>query len=144
MTVLMQAEALCRHYPVGGGLFARRGLVRALDGVSFILRQGETLAIVGESGCGKSTLARLAALMEPPSGGELRIDGAPTSTATEAERRHLRRNVQMVFQNAYGSLNPRKTVGAILREPLALNQRGDRAARAAAARAMMERVGLRP
>lgn len=139
----MQAEALHRHYPVGGGLFGRRGLVRAIDGVSFTLREGETLAIVGESGCGKSTLARMAALMEAPTGGELLIDGASTSMAGDAGRRRLRRNVQMVFQNPYGSLNPRKTVGAILEEPLALNRRGDRSAREGAARAMMERVGLR-
>ncbi len=142
MTVLMQAEALHRHYPVSGGLFGKPGLVRAIDGVSFVLRQAQTLAIVGESGCGKSTLARMATLMEPPTGGELLIDGTPTATASEAERRRLRRNVQMVFQNPYGSLNPRKTVGAILEEPLALNQRGDRSARERAARAMMERVGL--
>ncbi len=142
MTVLMQAEALHRHYPVSGGLFGKPGLVRAIDGVSFVLRQAQTLAIVGESGCGKSTLARMATLMEPPTGGELLIDGTPTATASEAERRRLRRNVQMVFQNPYGSLNPRKTVGAILEEPLALNRRGDRSARERAARAMMERVGL--
>ena len=143
MTVLMQAEGLLRHYPVGGGLLGTRGLVRAIDGVSFTLREAETLAIVGESGCGKSTLARMATLMEPPTGGELLIDGTPTSTASEAVRRHLRLNVQMVFQNPYGSLNPRKTVGSILEEPLALNHRGNRPARERAARAMMERVGLR-
>jgi dipeptide transport system ATP-binding protein len=143
MTVLMQAEGLRRHYKAGGGLFARPGLVKAVDGVSFALREAETLAIVGESGCGKSTLARMATLMEPPTGGEFLIDGNPTSGAGEAERRRLRLNVQMVFQNPYGSLNPRKTVGSILEEPLALNRRGDRAARERAARAMMDRVGLR-
>ena len=143
VSVLMRAAGLRRYYPGGSGLFGRRELVRALDGVSFTLRAGETLAIVGESGCGKSTLARLAALIEPPTGGELLIDGLPTAAAGEAERRRLRLGVQMVFQNPYGSLNPRKTVGAILEEPLALNRRGDRAAREAAARAMMERVGLR-
>ncbi|MDE2198734.1 MAG: dipeptide ABC transporter ATP-binding protein [Rhodospirillales bacterium] len=141
MSVLMQAEALRRHYPVGGGMFARRGVVKAVDGVSFTLRAGETLAVVGESGCGKSTLARLATLMETPSAGELRIDGKVAGT--DAARRALALSVQMVFQNPYGSLNPRKTVGAILEEPLAINRRGDRAARSGAARAMMERVGLR-
>jgi dipeptide transport system ATP-binding protein len=143
MSVLMQARGLSRHYMVGGGLLARKALVRAVDGVSFVLREAETLAIVGESGSGKSTLARMAALMEPPSGGEVLIDGHPTATIGEAARRRLRLNVQMVFQNPYGSLNPRKTVGAILEEPLALNRRGDKAARAHAARAMMDRVGLR-
>jgi dipeptide transport system ATP-binding protein len=143
MTVLMQAEALRRHYQMGGGLFAKRGLVRAVDGVSFTLREAETLAVVGESGCGKSTIARMATLMELPTGGELLIDGKPTVAAGEAERRRLRLNVQMVFQNPYGSLNPRKTVGSILQEPLALNRRGERAVREQAARAMMDRVGLR-
>jgi dipeptide transport system ATP-binding protein len=143
MTALMTAENLLRHYPVGGGLFRAGGVVKAVDGVSFMLGEGETLAVVGESGCGKSTLARMVTLMEHPTGGELQIDGRPTSTAAEAERRRLRLGVQMVFQNPYGSLNPRKTVGAILEEPLAINDRGDRVERERTARAMMDRVGLR-
>jgi dipeptide transport system ATP-binding protein len=143
MTTLMTADNLLRHYAVGGGLFSAHGLVKAVDGVSFALGEAETLAVVGESGCGKSTLARMATLMEMPTGGELRIDGRPTSTAAETERRRLRLGVQMVFQNPYGSLNPRKTVGAILEEPLAINDRGGRAERTRAARAMMDRVGLR-
>ena len=105
---------------------------------------GRTLAVVGESGCGKSTLARIATLLEPPSDGELLIDGKPTAGATGVERRHLRLSVQMVFQNPYGSLNPRKTVGAILEEPLAINRRGNKRQRQDAARAMMAKVGLRP
>ena len=143
MTVLMAAENLRRHYAAGRGLFATAGLVKAVDGISFVLREAETLAVVGESGCGKSTLARMATLMEPPTAGELLLDGKPTAGAAAAERRRLRLGVQMVFQNPYGSLNPRKTVGSILEEPLALNRRGDRAARQDAARAMMDRVGLR-
>jgi dipeptide transport system ATP-binding protein len=117
--------------------------VKAVDGVSFTLGDAETLAVVGESGCGKSTLARMVTLMELPTAGELRIDGRATSTAEEAERRRLRLGVQMVFQNPYGSLNPRKTVGAILEEPLAINGRGNRVERERTARAMMDRVGLR-
>jgi dipeptide transport system ATP-binding protein len=141
MTALMQANEVRRYYAVGGGLFGRKGTVKAVDGVSFTLREAETLAVVGESGCGKSTLARIATLMEPPTSGELLIDGRPT--ADPASWRALRLMVQMVFQNPYGSLNPRKTVGGILEEPLAINHRGDRRAREAAARAMMEKVGLR-
>jgi dipeptide transport system ATP-binding protein len=140
---LMQARDLRRFYDVGGGLFGGGGTVRAVDGVSFSLRAGETLAVVGESGCGKSTLARMATLMEPPSQGELLLDGRPTADAGTAQRRRLRLSVQMVFQNPYGSLNPRKTVGAILEEPLAINRRGTAAERRAAVRAMMARVGLR-
>ncbi len=141
MTPVLEARDLYRHYPAGGGLFARRGLVRAVDGVSFALPAGRTLAIVGESGSGKSTLARMASLLEGPTQGELLLDGAPTAAATARQRRRLRLAVQMVFQNPYGSLNPRKTVGAILTEPLAINRRGGRRAREAAARAMMAKVG---
>ena len=141
--VLMQARELRRYYAVGGGMFGKHGTVRAVDGVSFTLGAGDTLAIVGESGCGKSTLARMATLMEPPTEGELLIDGAPTANADVKERRRLRLSVQMVFQNPYGSLNPRKTVGAILEEPLIINKRGDHAARLASVRAMMAKVGLR-
>ena len=77
----MEARDLTRHYSVGGGLFGRKGVVKAVDGVSFTLREGETLAVVGESGCGKSTLARMATLLEPPTAGELLIDGTPTADA---------------------------------------------------------------
>ena len=143
MTAAMQARDLRRHYPVGRGMFQPRGLVKAVDGVSFTLDRGKTLAIVGESGSGKSTLARVATLMEPPTEGELLLDGKPTAEVDTAARRALRLSVQMVFQNPYGSLNPRKTVGSILMEPLVINGRGDRRAREASARAMMERVGLR-
>ena len=139
----MEARDLHRHYSIGGGFGGRRGVVRAVDGVSFTLRAGETLAVVGESGSGKSTLARMATLMELPDEGEVLLEGA----AVARDRKRLRRQrlgVQMVFQNPYGSLNPRKTVGSILTEPLAINRRGDRREREAAAREMMRRVGLRP
>jgi dipeptide transport system ATP-binding protein len=141
MTILMEARDVRRHYPVRSGMFGNKGVVKAVDGVSFTLREGQTLAVVGESGCGKSTLARVATLLEPASSGELLIDGR--STADPAAVRALRLSVQMVFQNPYGSLNPRKTVGAILQEPLAINRRGDARAREAAAREMMQKVGLR-
>jgi dipeptide transport system ATP-binding protein len=142
---LMESHDLCRYYRSGGGIFGlgHRATVKAVDGVSFTLHQGRTLAIVGESGCGKSTLARMTALLEPPTNGELLIDGKPTATVTAAERRRLRLAVQMVFQNPYGSLNPRKTAGAILEEPLAINHRGRKRERVEAARAMMAKVGLR-
>jgi dipeptide transport system ATP-binding protein len=141
---VMEARDVRRHYAVGGGMFAKRGTVKAVDGVSFALHGGRTLAVVGESGCGKSTLARMATLLETPTDGELWIDGKPTVGATPAERKISRLSVQMVFQNPYGSLNPRKTVGAILEEPLAINGRGDKRAREAAARDVMAKVGLRP
>ena len=109
MSVLMQAQDVTRHYPVGGA-FGRKGTVKAVDGVSFELREGETLAVVGESGCGKSTLARIATLLEPPTSGTLAIDGRARS-GTRRPAVPCGSRVQMVFQNPYGSLNPRKHRG---------------------------------
>ncbi|MDT7952754.1 MAG: dipeptide ABC transporter ATP-binding protein [Acetobacteraceae bacterium] len=139
---VMEARELRRSYPVRGGLFGTAGTIRAVDGVSFRLAAGQTLAVVGESGCGKSTLARMATLLEPASSGALLLDGEPTQDPAQWRRQRL--GVQMVFQNPYGSLNPRKTIGAILEEPLAINGRGSRAERQAAARSMLQKVGLRP
>ena len=140
--IVMEAQDLRRFYPVRGGLFGAKSTVRAVDGVSFRLAAGRTLAVVGESGCGKSTLARMATLLEPPSDGALLLDGQRTDDPAGWRRQRL--GVQMVFQNPYGSLNPRKTIGAILEEPLAINGRGSRSERQQAARAMMQKVGLRP
>jgi dipeptide transport system ATP-binding protein len=139
----LQARGLHRAYAVGGGLRGRRTLVRAVDDVSFTLQMGETLAVVGESGSGKSTLARMATLMERPDAGEVSLAGEPASFADAAALRRLRLGVQMVFQNPYGSLNPRRTVAGILAEPLVINRRGTRREREAAVRDMMRRVGLR-
>jgi dipeptide transport system ATP-binding protein len=141
---LLEARALARHYTVSRGLFRPKGLVRALDGVSFSVREGETLAIVGESGCGKSTLARQVTMIERPTSGELRLCGEDVARADRATLKRLRPQVQMVFQNPYASLNPRKQVVTLLDEPLAINTDLGRSARHEAARAMMARVGLRP
>ncbi len=134
MTVLEAVDAT-RHYPIG------RAVLRAVDGVSFRLDAGRTLAVVGESGCGKSTLARMAALMEPPDAGQILVTGQP---AQGPARRTLQLQNQMVFQNPYASLNPRRTVGEALIEPLTINRRGTRRERVAEARQMLARVGLRP
>ena len=138
MTPVLEAETLRRFYRQRRML--RRGTeVRAVDGVSFTLAAGRTLAVVGESGCGKSTLARMLALLDAPTAGEIRIEGKPASAADPATRRA----VQMVFQDPYGSLNPRQTVGDILKEPLLIA--GESPARQRdAALAMMNNVGLRP
>jgi dipeptide transport system ATP-binding protein len=141
--VVMTATDLTRHYPVSRGLFRAAATVKAVDGLSFALSAGKTLAVVGESGCGKSTLARVACLLEAPTAGVLEIDGKPVREADAATRRRLRLAVQMVFQNPYGSLNPRKTVGQTLEEPLIINGVGDSAERERRVRAMMSRVGLR-
>ena len=134
MTVLRAIDVV-KHYPAG------RRVLCAVDGVSFALQAGGTLAVVGESGCGKSTLARLSALMEPPTAGTVEVMGQP---AAGDARRRLQLQNQMVFQNPYASLNPRRTIGEALIEPLAINRRGSATERAAEARRMLDRVGLRP
>lgn len=143
-TVLLEARALVKHYPVALGLFKPKGLARALDGVSFSLQAGRTLAVVGESGCGKSTLARQLTMIESPTSGQLWLDGSDVTGADAATKKRLRRQVQMVFQNPFASLNPRKTVTRALEEPLAINTPLNAAARHEQAAAMMARVGLRP
>ncbi|HET6520587.1 MAG TPA: dipeptide ABC transporter ATP-binding protein [Geminicoccaceae bacterium] len=141
---VLEAVGLKRDYAVGRGMFRGSATLQALRGVSFSLDAGRTLAVVGESGCGKSTLARLVTLIEPPSDGRLAIDGIDAATASAAERRRLRRAVQIVFQDPYGSLNPRKKVSAILEEPLVISGDLGAAERREAVRDMMARVGLRP
>jgi len=143
-SAVAEAAGLARYYEVGQGLLAPSRTLKALDGVSFSLAAGKTLAVVGESGCGKSTLARLVTLIEPPTAGSLRVDGVDVAGAGAAAIRELRRKVQIVFQDPYGSLNPRKKVGAILEEPLRINTDMPAAARRDAAREMLDRVGLRP
>jgi dipeptide transport system ATP-binding protein len=143
MTAVIEARNLTRHYSVRRGLFAKPGVVSALNGVSFSLAAGRTLAVVGESGCGKSTLARLLTMIETPTAGALAIDGVDVTTLNAAQRRELRRAVQIVFQNPYGSLNPRQTVADALEEPLLVHGMSNAAERRAAARDMLRKVGLR-
>lgn len=107
MAVVLTARDLTRHYEVSRGMF-RHATVRALNGVSFELEAGKTLAVVGESGCGKSTLARALTLIEEPSSGSLKIAGQEVAGADKAQRKQLRKDVQMVFQSPYASLNPRQ------------------------------------
>src|SRR5262249_6813512 len=111
---LLAARALSRYYSVSRGVFPPQGLVRALDGVSFTLRDRETLAVVGESGCGKSTLARAVTMIERPTDGALEVSGTDVIGADRVTLKRLRPVVQMVFQNPYASLNPRKKVGTLL------------------------------
>jgi dipeptide transport system ATP-binding protein len=144
MSPLLEARNLARDYEVARGLFSPPATVKALADVSFSLEAGRTLAVVGESGCGKSTLARLLTFIEKPSAGALMIEGEDVAEADDATRRIRRREIQTVFQNPYGSLNPRQKIGQALEEPLLVNTRMTRPERQAAARAMMARVGLRP
>ncbi|MQG93846.1 peptide ABC transporter ATP-binding protein [Pseudomonas sp. MN1F] len=144
MAVVLTARELTRHYQVSRGLFKGHALVRALNGVSFELEAGKTLAVVGESGCGKSTLARALTLIEEPSSGSLQIAGTEVKGASKAERKQLRRDVQMVFQSPYASLNPRQKIGDQLAEPLLINTSLSKAERREKVQKMMEQVGLRP
>ncbi|WPC04363.1 peptide ABC transporter ATP-binding protein [Pseudomonas benzenivorans] len=141
---VLTARDLTRHYGVSRGLFQPSARVQALNGVSFDLAAGKTLAVVGESGCGKSTLARALTLIEEPSSGSLQIAGQEVAGASKAQRAQLRRDVQMVFQNPYASLNPRQKIGDQLGEPLLINTRLSRGERRERVQAMMQQVGLRP
>ncbi|MEM5452406.1 peptide ABC transporter ATP-binding protein [Paraburkholderia guartelaensis] len=140
---VLVADDLKKHYTVKRGMFGT-GTVKALNGVSFSLSRGRTLAVVGESGCGKSTLARQLTMIEPPTAGKLTIDGEDVAHANAAKIAALRRRVQMVFQNPFASLNPRKTVEQTLGEPLAINTRLTANERADRIAHMMRIVGLRP
>ena len=142
--VLLEAKNLRKHYNVSQGWLKPKATAKALDGVSFTLIPGKTLAVVGESGCGKSTLARQITMIEPPTGGELWMDGANIAEADRATLKRVRPLVQMVFQNPYASLNPRKKVSSMLEEPLIINTDLSKSQRAEKAQAMMAKVGLRP
>ncbi|QXH57579.1 peptide ABC transporter ATP-binding protein [Pseudomonas maumuensis] len=144
MAVVLSARELTRHYEVSRGLFKGHALVRALNGVSFELEAGKTLAVVGESGCGKSTLARALTLIEEPSSGSLQIAGHEVKGASKDQRKQLRRDVQMVFQSPYASLNPRQKIGDQLAEPLLINTSLSKTERREKVQKMMEQVGLRP
>ena len=143
-TVVLEAQGLARHYRIRQGLFKAQATVKALDGVSFTLKRGRTLAVVGESGCGKSTLARQLTLIEAPTSGALLLDGQDAATASKPQLKALRQRVQMVFQNPYASLNPRKSIASALAEPLIINTPLNAAERNDRVLQMIERVGLRP
>jgi dipeptide transport system ATP-binding protein len=141
---MLEARDLAKHYTVSTGVFKPKALLRALDGVSFTLAAGRTLAVVGESGCGKSTLARQLTLIERPTSGRLLLAGEDVTLTAAAPPKALRQKIQMVFQNPFASLNPRKKIGHALAEPLAINTALNAAERAERAGAMLARVGLRP
>ncbi|MCC7151779.1 MAG: dipeptide ABC transporter ATP-binding protein [Rubrivivax sp.] len=141
---VVEAHDLAQTYRIKRGWLRAPAQLHAVGGLSFTLQRGRTLAVVGESGCGKSTLARMVTLIEAPSAGRLQLAGIDTATADAAARRTLRRTVQLVFQNPYGSLNPRQKIGATLEAPLAINTRLSRAERSERGRAMLAKVGLRP
>ena len=144
MTTVLEGKNIVRDYHIGGGLFKGPRTVHAVKGVSFSVDKGKTLAIVGESGCGKSTLARIITLIDPATSGELFIDGKKVDIARDGLSREMRRKVQIVFQNPYGSLNPRQKIGDVLGEPLLINTDIPASERRDRAMAMLKKVGLGP
>lgn len=143
--VILRVEELKKYYPIRGGVFSRKQAdVKAVDGVSFDVRRGETLGLVGESGCGKSTLGRTLMRLEEPTEGRVSFEGADLAHAGRKELFVLRREIQMIFQDPYSSLNPRLPVGDIVREPLDVHKIGTREARQKKVEELCLQVGLKP
>ena len=142
---LLSVTNLTKHYQRGGALFSRRlAPVRAVDGVTFTLFRGETLALVGESGCGKSTTARLILRLIEPTGGTVRFEAADITAMRGEPLRKLRRRMQIIFQDPFASLNPRMNVGSIVEEPLIVHGIGDAASRRRRVTELLDIVGLAP
>ncbi|WP_240231700.1 ABC transporter ATP-binding protein [Devosia lacusdianchii] len=139
---VLEVRHLKRDYVSGGGFLRPAKIVHAVKDVNFVLEKGKTLAVVGESGCGKSTLARMITLIDPATSGEILIDGLPVDS--HHVTKEMRQKVQIVFQNPYGSLNPRQKIGDVLAEPLLLNTGMNAAERRDKAMAMLIKVGLGP
>lgn len=141
--LLLQVEHLKKYFPIRSGLFDRQiGEVKAVDDISFTVRKGETLGIVGESGCGKSTTGRMLMRLIEPTDGKVIFDGKDVTSLSQTEMRKLRRELQMVFQDPYASLNPRHTVEKILEEPLIVHGIGNSNERKKLVAEMLETVGL--
>ena len=143
---LLEVTGLAKHFPTRGGLFRRgHGEVRAVDGVDFTIRRGETLGLVGESGCGKTTTGRCVLQLEQPTHGRIVFEGKDITGLSQQDLRKVRRRMQVIFQDPYSSLNPRMTVGEILAEPIKVHGIiSDAAKRAARVRQLLEEVGLLP
>jgi oligopeptide/dipeptide ABC transporter ATP-binding protein len=144
---LVEVQDLVKHFPIKQGIIFQKevGRVHAVDGVSFDVRAGETLGLVGETGCGKSTTARLVLRLLEATSGSVRFEGEEVTTVGRARMKELRREMQMIFQDPYSSLNPRKTVGSIISEPFEIHQiEKDDAKRKRRVQELMETVGLNP
>jgi oligopeptide/dipeptide ABC transporter ATP-binding protein len=144
--VLVQVDNLVKHFPIrSGGLLGRTvGQVQAVDGVSLTIRRGQTLGLVGETGCGKSTLARCIAGLIPVTSGSVTFEGSNITNLSRRAMQPYRREIQMIFQDPYGSLNPRRRVGSIIGEPFAVHKTSSGAERKRKVQELMERVGLNP
>ena len=143
--VLLSVKDLKKHFPVREGVLSRKvGTLRAVDGVSFALHRGETLGLVGESGCGKTTLGRTILRLIEPTAGSIQFEGQEITRLSRKEMRQIRRQMQMIFQDPYSSLNPRMTVGAIIEEGLIVHRILPRAQRKQRVPELLDVVGLRP
>ena len=142
---LLEVRDLKKHFPIYKGVFSQvAGQVYAVDGISFHIQQGETLGLVGESGCGKSTVGRTLLKLIEPTGGKIRINGTDITDLDPVQMLPYRRQMQMIFQDPYASLNPRMSAGEIVGEPMLIHRVADRAERRERVEALFERVGLRP
>ena len=144
--VILEVRDLVKHFPVGGGFFGGKpAVVKAVDGVSFSIRRGETLGLVGESGCGKTTTGRCILQLEKPTSGQIIFEGQELTAFSEKELRKVRRRMQVIFQDPYSSLNPRMTVGQMIAEPLAVHAIvPERWARKARVTQLLSHAGLLP
>ncbi|WP_329567280.1 ABC transporter ATP-binding protein [Kitasatospora sp. NBC_01266] len=144
--ILLEVDGLTKHFPVMGGFPFKRqvGAVQAVEGVSFNVREGESLGLVGESGCGKSTTGRLLTRLLEPTGGTVRYKGQDITHATRKELAPIRSEIQMIFQDPYSSLNPRHTVGTIIAGPMEINNINPPGGREARVKELLETVGLNP
>jgi len=143
---ILEVESLKKHFPVTRGIVMKKqiGAVKAVDGISFTVRRGETLGVVGESGCGKSTMARCIMRLLDPTGGRVVFDGRDITKLSRAQMRPIRRDMMMIFQDPYASLNPRKRVGFIVGEALEVHAEFDRAGIKRRVQELLELVGLNP
>ncbi|MBO6509496.1 MAG: dipeptide ABC transporter ATP-binding protein [Roseibium sp.] len=142
--VILKVRDVYRTYDIKGGMFKKASQLTAVKGVSLDVERGSTLAVVGESGCGKSTLARMLTMIDAQTSGTIEIDGLPIDISKTGISKEMRQKVQIVFQNPYGSLNPRQKIGHVLEEPLLLNTDMPAAERRDLALQMLEKVGLQP
>ena len=143
-TPILKVEGLKTYFPVGGGLFGKKQVVKAVNDVSFEVMEHETFGLVGESGCGKSTLGRTLVKIYEPTEGKIEFMGKDITKLNGSEMQDFRRNVQMIFQDPYASLNPRMTVGEIIREPMEIHNIGTPKERDEKVASLLETVGLKP
>src|SRR5262249_29992133 len=140
---LIEVKNLTKYFPAGGGLFGKGAdVVKAVDGVSFTIRRGETFGLVGESGCGKSTTGRCILRLIEPTSGEVHFDNQDLLSVKSAGLRHLRRDMQIIFQDPYSSLNPRMRVDDIIGEPLVIHNAGTKSERSDRVVELLDLVGL--